>query len=369
MDELKDNRLSVQSNWQAKNVAALEAAFIRPRVYGDTPSFMELPVAWDADDLKGADAIFVGIPWEGDRILNSTTFATMGERPADPDAILTRSGAYDAPEYIRKYSVHYSVLSSGGLWPEVGPGFRLPDHVKVVDYRDVEVKEWDVEETARRAIDKVSDIVRAGAVPLVIGGDHSIPYMVMKAISDNTQGKTGIVFFDTHYDLTPAGGRLNAGNALGRIFASCQVDPKNLVEIGIRGTQSPAEWAQVAEWIGCTVFTITDVEKVGMHEVIARAIEIASQDTERIYVSLDVDVIDPLHFPAQKYPDAFGLTARQVREALRVLSRETNLAGFDICCIGPAYDHKGTSALIANRFYVEVLIGLALRKRSMTNDK
>jgi len=72
--------------------------------------------------------------------------------------------------------------------------------------------------------------------------------------------------------------------------------------------------------------------------------------------------MDPLTFTAMKYPDAFGITAWQARDAIRILSREANLCGFDLVCVGPDYDHKGIGALTAARFYIEVLKGLALRK-------
>jgi arginase family enzyme len=363
VSELKKKWLRAMDKFWAEETAAPEARRRRSHVRGDIPSFMELPVAWGPDDLSGADAVFIGIPWEGMRWVNPTTWSISGAKPADPEAILDRSGAYDAPEWIRRYSTHYSIYCSGSYWPEVGSGFRLLSDLKAMDYGDVEIKEGDVEETARRAIDKVSDVVKVGAVPLLCGGDHAIAYMGVRAISDNTRGKIGIITFDSHQDLA-WGDRLTSGNIWARILDTCQADPTNLVEIGIRGTVNREPWQDLARELGITIFTIADVEKMGMDEVIRRAIEIAGRGTERIYASLDVDVIDPVYFPAQKWPDPFGLTSRQVKDALEVLSRETNLAGFEIACVGPAYDYKGVAAMTCGRFYVEVLTGLALRKRA-----
>ena len=81
-------------------------------------------------------------------------------------------------------------------------------------------------------------------------------------------------------------------------------------------------------------------------------------------MTADADSLDPVSFPAQKYSEPFGITARQIRAALRILSREANLCGFDMVCIGPEYDHKGVGALTACKLYIEVLKGLALRKKS-----
>jgi arginase family enzyme len=335
----------------------------KPRIYSDVPSFMEVPIGYNPEDLEGADAVIIGLPWEGVQQIDSTSFAETGPRPPDPDAVVARSGAYKAPAYLRQYSVHSALAISGGYYPEVALDFQLANHLKIMDYRDVEVKMWDVEETTRRAVERIGHIVQAGATPLVIGGDHSIPYPVVKAISDNSPGKIGVINFDSHYDLS-LGGRLNAGNAFGKIMEDCQAEPQNLVIVGISGGayNTPA-MHQLALDLGVTVFTIGDVETMGIQEVVQRAVEAAGRDTDKIYVSVDADAIDPITFPAQKYPEPFGITARQARAALRYISREANLCGFDLVCVGPDYDHKGMGALIACKFYVEVLQGLALRKK------
>ena len=100
-------------------------AFLKPRIYDDVASFMEVPIGYNPEDLQGADAVFIGLPWEGMQQINSTTFAETGPRPPDPDAVVARSGAYLAPAYVRKYSVHYALAISGGYYPEVAIDFRL----------------------------------------------------------------------------------------------------------------------------------------------------------------------------------------------------------------------------------------------------
>lgn len=334
----------------------------KPRLYDDVPSFMEAPIAYNPEDLEGADVAFMGYPYEGGQQISSTTFATTGKRPPDPDAVIERSGAYKAPAYIRKYSIHYSLAISGGFYPEEVEDFRLLDYLRIVDYGDVEEKVWDAEETCRRGIEKVSEIVEAGAIPLVFGGDHSTPYPIVKGISDSSEGKIGVINFDSHYDIGLSG-RLNAGNAFGKIMEDCQSSPENLVIIGIKGgAYNTPLMHQLTKDIGATVFTITDVERLGIKEVVNRAMEAAGRGTDKIYVTVDTDVLDPVSFPAMKYPDAFGMTAWQIRDALRILSRETNLCGVDLVCMGPDYDHKGVGAFIACRFFIEVLKGLAVRK-------
>ena len=361
--------------WSTMDVSPYDpmGGMVRPRIHSDVPSFIDVPVAWKPSDLQGLDAAFVGLPWEGWIHTAPMQWPTSGPRPADPAVLEGRSGAYDAPDYIRRCAVHYSLCVSGGFYPEVAGDFRLSDHLKLADYRNVEADRWDVEDFCERAIDKVADIVKGGAVPLVFGGDHSIPYPVVRAISDNSEGKIGIILFDSHYDNMWGGevpfplcnvvSRLNSGNAFYKIFNTCKADPKNMVVIGIKGGAANAvSWHEMAVKLGYTIFTYEDVEDLGMREVMKRAIEVATRDTDKVYVSLDVDSIDPITFPAQKYPDPFGIPARDIRTGLKMVSRETNLCGFDMVCIGPAYDYKNVGGQTAARLYIEILKGLALRK-------
>ena len=342
--------------------------FVSPRIYHEIPSFMENPIAWKPEDLKGADVAFLGIPYESNFQLASTNWTNCPPEHPDPDAIIGRSGSDQSPAHIRQYSVHFSVRLNGGYCPEVGEDFRLVDHLNMMDYGDVDVdRKWDADTMARHAVDKVADIVKAGAVPLVFGGCHEIPYPVMKAISDNTDGKIGLIVFDGHYD-NDIGGMLTTGNAFGKIYEDCRVETENMVFIGINGGggyNTPA-MAKLMKDIGITVFQAKDVDALGAEEVAKRAVEIAGKGTKGAYVSLDADVMDVVSFPAQKNVDAFGMSARNVKDALAVISKEVDLVGFDMCTMGPAYDHKGAGAVIATKFYIEILKGLAVRKAGIS---
>jgi len=256
---------------------------------------------------------------------------------------------------------------------EVGPDFRLLDHISVMDYGNVKIDSPNSEIMAKRAIEKVGDIVKAGAVPLIFGGDHSIPFPVVKAISDNSEGKTGIIWFDCHYDVgcgekTPPPDntqtRLNAENAMYRILESSNVDPENICLIGIGGGNfnTPAMEKFATQELGITIFTAEDVHRQGMDEIIAKALEVSTRGTKRTYVTVDLDALDCLTFPAQKYLEPMGIPFRDIITALRAISTETQIAGLDTCCMGPAYDVNGVGGLCANRMYIEVLKGLALRK-------
>jgi len=349
-----------------------EAGKFELRIHGDTPSFMGAAIAYSPEDLKGTDAVICGFPWEGAVIGGPGSWANLGPKGYYPDEIESRRGTYDAPDYIRENSMQYALHQSGGFFPEVSPDFRLTDHIEIMDYRDVEIKEWDVEETATRAIAKIGDIVRAGAVPLVLGGDHSTPYPVVRAISDNTEGKTGIIWFDRHYDIEYAGklprpygeaSRLNSGTALYKILDTCKVDPSNVVIVGIGGGDfNNRHMHKFTQDAGMTVFTVSQVEDMGIEEITNRAMEIAGKDTKRTYVTLDADVMDPISFAAMRYPEPFGMSARDIRKSLAMITQNTNLAGFDLSCMAPAYDTFRKGGLTAVRLYIEILKGLAIKK-------
>ncbi|MBW2368012.1 MAG: arginase family protein [Deltaproteobacteria bacterium] len=344
------------------------------RIHDDVPSMMQAPIAWETEDLTGADAVFVGIPLEGPfQSEDGQSFVSCGPREVKPDKLQGRSGTWDSPDYIRKCSKEYNLPGTGGHYPEIGSKFRLVEHIEIMDYGNVALDTIvDTEEAGRRAISKVGDIVKAGAVPLVFGGDHSIPYPVVRAISDNTEGKTGIIWFDKHYDIDYGGKsprpyntftRLNAGNAMYRILESCDVDPKNICLIGIGGGNynSPG-MLKIAKELGLTIFTHEDVLNQGMAEVIGQAIEVTGRGTERTYITVDVASMDSMTFPAQKYPDPYGISFQEMMQAMKMISTQTNVAGIDTCCIGPAYDVNGVGGMGACRMYIEILKGLALKK-------
>jgi len=349
----------------------------RLRIHDDVPSFMEVPIAYEAEGLTGADVAFLGIPFEGWRHFGPTIWYTVDKVGDErPDAVMGVGGDGLAPDYLRKWSLHYSIHVSGGYFPEVSPDFRLVDHLVMKDYGNVDVVQEDSEATARRAGEKLSDIVAAGALPVVLGGDHSIPFPTVKAIDAGGEGKIGLFVFDSHYDNMYGGefpapyeifGRLNGANQFYKILEQCDAEPRNMVIIGVKGGAfNTPPMREVAEAVGITVFTAGDVERMGIAEVIERAIAVATDGTDRVYVSLDVDSIDANTMTAQKYPDPFGITARQVRYALQQVAVRTPVCGFDMNGVSPVGDAGGRGGLTACRFVLEMLKGIAIRKAGIS---
>ena len=330
-----------------------------PILRDDIPTFMEAPAAASADELAGADVAVLGIPYEGVKLLDPVTYAPALAAPAPEGSVYYRSGADDGPAAIRRHSIFYSLRHGRGLIPEAGRDLVILDHLRVVDYGDVVVDQADVETTFLRAHEKLADIIAAGAVPIVFGGDHSIPIPVLQVLAGKLAGKLGVVTLDSHFDLSFEP-KYWAGSQWARAFELGVVEPANFVQIGIRGVRESLADKHVADELGHQYFTMADIDDAGIAAVAQEALETATAGTEALYISLDIDVVDTAH-GGQKYPDPAGLSARELVRALRILSTG-RLAAFDICCLAPRYDLQGHLSQLAARAAAEVIAGIALQR-------
>jgi agmatinase len=328
-------------------------------LHDDVPTFIEAPLAASPAELEGAGVAVVGIPFEGVKVLDPVTYAPAPAAPAPDGSIYYRSGADQGPDAIRRHSVFYSLRHGRGFIPEADRDLVILDRLRVADYGDVAAVPGDVEETFLRAHEKLADILAAGAVPIVLGGDHSIPIPVLQVLAGKLNGKLGIVAFDAHFDMSYEP-KYWAGSQWARGFDLGVVEPENFVQIGIRGGRESLADRAVAEELGYRYYTMADIDELGIALVAQEAFEAATAGTEALYISLDIDVVDPAH-GGQKYPDPAGLSAREVIHALRVLARGP-LAGFDVCCLAPRYDLQGHLSQLAARAAVEVIAGIALQR-------
>lgn len=330
-----------------------------PILHDDVPTFMEAPCATTAGQLEGAGAVVLGIPFEGVKILDPVTYAPALAAPAPEGSIYYRSGADEGPAAIRRQSVFYSLRHGRGLIPEVDRDLFILDRLRVVDYGDVAAAPDDVETTFLRAHERLADIFAAGAVPIVLGGDHSIPVPVLQVLAGKLAGRLGLVALDAHFDMSYER-KYWAGSQWARAFELGIVEPANFVQIGIRGVREPLADKYVADELGYRYYTMADVADLGIRTVAQEALELAASGTEALCISLDVDVVDPAH-GGQKYPDPGGLGARELLRALRILATG-RVAAFDICCLAPRYDLQGHLSHLAARAAVEVIAGLAAQQ-------
>jgi agmatinase len=271
-----------------------------------------------------------------------------------------RHGAYDAPAAVRVGSLAYSLGFSGGEVPEIG--VTLTDHLGIADVGDADVRGGTMEQAWDTAAAAIAEVVRAGAVPIALGGDHTITGMALAGIhAARPDLRIGAVVLDSHFDVADKP-KIGASAFWYSAFRSGMLEPTNLFPIGIRG-KTLRGWDAVVEALEVPYRTMADIDRDGIVDTARQALQAVTADVDALYISLDVDVIDPAFQPGQKLPDAAGLTAREVMLALRTLVTESPvpIAGFDVAEYSPHYDLRHIGAVTVARSVVEVIGGLAVR--------
>lgn len=307
-------------------------------LYGDTPSAFGKE-RLDPSALDGIDVAISGVPWEG-----SPTWAGW-------------SGCVSAPRTIREASVRLS-----GFTPEYG--LDAFDWLKVGDCGDVVIDMQNQDVSFGNVEKRITQIVTAGAFPLTFGGDHSIAYPIVKAITESTGKKLGIVHLDAHFDNKDVyeGDRYARNCQFHRIAELSLVDPKNIAHTGIRGPRNTkAQW-EYARSVGAQILTINDIRERGIDAVIADAHGAASEGTDGVYVSVCSDVIEAAFNPGGP-PDPNGLTTYELLKAVRYLGSQSNVIGYDHCEILPPLDTTSLASHTAAWAAVYMLGGMAQRRK------
>jgi arginase family enzyme len=316
-----------------------------PIVEGDIPTLFEAPSGGPAD----GNVVLLGVPFEGVKVRDRHTLLPDGASGAPPDSIYFRTGADLAPNEIRRQSVYYSIEHEGGVAEELG-GRVLTEAVRLVDAGNHDLA--GAERVAEAA-------ARAGAATVALGGDHLVPLALLRGLQRGRRRRLGLLVLDSHYDLHEAP-PLWAGSQWRTAFAEGLLDPRDVTLVGMRGVRHSPDERAAAAALGIEVVPLHLLESQGMDAVRATiARRLAGVDA--VYVSLDVDVVDPAFCPAQKYPEAAGLTARETLALLRAGFDAAPVAGFDLCCLSPQYDERGRGALFAARCALEAVYACARR--------
>ena len=216
---------------------------------------------------------------------------------------------------------------------------------------------------------KVREVAGTGAIPIILGGDHSITWPCATAISElRAPQSIGIVHFDAHADTVPSnwGQPVNLsghGTPMRRLIESGAVLGKNFVQVGLHGYWPGVE---IFEWMkqqGMRWHFLREIEERGAEAVIADSISEALDGPDAVYLSVDIDVIDPGSAPGTGAPEPGGMSTREVLRAVRQIVSAVELAGMDIVEVAPPYDHAEITAAAAHRIALEAISALALKKR------
>jgi agmatinase len=303
-------------------------------------TFCRLPLVLDPAGLQGVDIAIVGAPFD----------AGVSFRPG------TRFG----PRAIRT-AEDVGLPSSR---PHIDLGIDPFAALRVVDYGDIEVVH-DLDITHDRLEQAVGEVLGAGAIPVILGGDHSLSLPVLRAL-DARFGPDGysVIHFDTHADTDFYQPGITSPHAapFSRAITEGHLLGSNLVQIGLRGAWPPPA---VFDWMrdqGIVWHTMDDVEERGLGAVLTDAIEYARVRAPRTYLTVDIDVLDPAFAPGTGTPEPGGLSSRELLRAVRRVASALDIAAMDIVEVSPPYDPSGITALAAHRVVLETLSAIALRR-------
>jgi agmatinase len=233
-----------------------------------------------------------------------------------------------------------------------------------VDFGDAPVIPADAERSHLAIEETVRQVLAADAVPVVLGGDHSITEPNVKACSA-VHGPIGLVHFDTHTDTGTEvfGVKRSHGTPMYRLVEAGWIDPKRYVQIGLRGYwpgEPEFEWQRHK---GITSFFMHDVREQGVAAVVDRTLETVGEGP--VFLTVDVDVLDPAFAPGTGTPEPGGMTPGELLPSVRRMAEGLELVGLDVVEVIPtAPGSADITALVADRIVREALTGLALRKRA-----
>lgn len=242
------------------------------------------------------------------------------------------------------------------------------DVLKVVDYGDVAIDNDSTERSMQHVRDVVREIASTGAIPMIVGGDHSLEYPNVAALADvYGKGKVSVIHFDSHYDAWWGGTHLiGHGYPVYRLINEGHVRGADYIQVGLRSSgpdKSGFEWMRE---IGMRYHTMAEVELRGWDTVIDRIVAEASEDGRKIHISFDIDVLDPAFTPATGTPVPGGLTMREAITIVRRLCAESNVVGFDLVELHPALDPTYKTTLNSAYIVKACLTGIAMNKEGMT---
>jgi agmatinase len=300
-------------------------------------TFAGMPYTEDAAELAGVDVAVIGAP--------------MDELVSD------RPGARFGPRAIR--------AAGGPPGPQVETGVDAMAELRVVDFGDAAVIPADPAASHENILRTVGEAVDAGAIPIVLGGDHSIAEPDVRACA-RRHGPLGLLHFDTHTDTGRQiyGVERSHGTPMYRLVEGGIVDPRRYAQVGLRGYwPGPEEFAWQARH-GITAIPMHEVLAEGIAAALERALAVVGPGPA--FLTVDVDVLDPAYAPGTGTPEPGGMTAADLLWACRTSAERLQLVGADVVEVAPtAVGAADTTALVADRIVREILTGIALRRRAV----
>jgi agmatinase len=236
----------------------------------------------------------------------------------------------------------------------------------VVDAGDVEMYSGDIEKALPALESAVEKVTRAGAIPIVLGGDHSIAFPDAKGVANVLgHGRVSMLHFDAHADTGDIefGSLWGHGQPMRRLIESGALRGDRFLQIGLRGYWPPPETLDWMAVQGMRSYEMTEIGRRGLQDCLTEAFVIAMDECDGVFLSVDIDVCDPGHAPGTGTPEPGGLTARELLDSVRRICLELPVVGVDIVEVSPPFDHADITAALANRIVLEALSAIARRRQ------
>lgn len=317
--------------------------------FGPDFTFLGVPPV-DLDDraaLAAADVVIVGAPFDGG----------TSHRPG------TRFG----PSAIRQACY----LAVDGSRPHLALRVDALRDLVVVDAGDVEMAPGEIERSLAALEEAVFAVAAAGAIPLVLGGDHSIALPDATGVARHLGfGSVSMVHFDAHADTGDIefGSLYGHGQPMRRLIESGALRGDRFLQMGLRGYWPGPETLQWMAEQKMRSYEMTEIGARGLEQCLDEAFVIALDECDGVFLSVDIDVCDPAHAPGTGTPEPGGLSSRQLLDAVRRICIELPVVGVDIVEVSPPYDNAEITAVLANRVVLEALSGMAVRRHGINHE-
>lgn len=210
--------------------------------------------------------------------------------------------------------------------------------VEVADFGDVAISFYDQQIAIEQITAAVRKIIDAGYIPLVAGGDHGVTYPAFRALHDTTDGNLGLIQLDAHCDMldfSERQGAISGSSGMVRSLELGRLKGKNMVQVGLRGYATTQQWGVGVQY-GVRRILAPEFEEMGAGEAAKQSLAWAGEGTEKIYLTVDIDVLNPGEAPGTGWPEPGGLTVQQMLDYVRFLA--PSIDALDIAELNPVYD-------------------------------
>ncbi|QEY31910.1 agmatinase [Synechococcus sp. RSCCF101] len=303
--------------------------------YAGINTFMKAPYLEDVNQVGNYDVAILGVPHD-----SGTTY---------------RPGTRFGPQGIRRISALYTPYNY-----EMGVDLR--EQISLCDVGDIFTIPANNEKSFDQISKGVAHVFASGAFPIILGGDHSIGFPTVRGVCRHLgDRKVGIIHFDRHVDTqeTDLDERMHTCPWF-HATNMANAPARNLVQLGIGGWQVPREGVKVCRERGTNVLTVTDICDMGLEAAAEFAIERATDGTDCVYISFDIDCIDAGFVPGTGWPEPGGLLPREALKLLELIVRRVPVCGLEVVEVSPPYDISDMTSLMATRVICDTMAHLVV---------